>query len=165
MACSRSAGSDLDAAPKLRPIVIRAGALGEGLPSADLMVSLQHRVLIRSIIAQKLFGTEEVLVAARQLCQTEGIDVAEDAVEVEYFPILFDRHELVISTGAETKSLLTGPEALKGVGVAAREEIFAIFPELRDRDYTPVAARVIVSGRKGRMLAVRHAQNGRPLVC
>lgn len=150
-------------AENLRPILIRKGALGVNTPSSDLLVSPQHRVLVRSKIAQKMFGTDEVLVAAKQLCQIDGIDIAEMA-EVTYVHILFDRHEVVISNGAETESLFTGPEALKSVGRAARDEIFAIFPELADRDYAPVAARELVSGRMGRKLAVRHAQNRKPLI-
>ena len=40
----------------------------EGRPvAADLTVSPQHRVLVRSRTAQKVFGTDEVLVAAKQL--------------------------------------------------------------------------------------------------
>ena len=158
--------ADLAANDKLRPIRIRAGALGRGLPTSDLVVSPQHRVLVRSHIAQRMFGAPEVLVAAKQLCQIDGIDIAHDMASVEYFHMLFDRHEVVISNGAETESLFTGPEALKSLGAAAVEEIFAIFPELRDRDHDhdPVAARPLASGRMARKLAVRHAQNGKPLL-
>lgn len=149
---------------KLRPIRIRAGALGDNTPSTDLLVSPQHRVLIRSVIAQRMFCADEVLVAARQLCQIDGIDIAQDVKEVAYFHILFDRHEVVFSNGAETESLYTGPEALKAISPAAREEIFALFPELADREYTPQAARVLATGRMGRKLAARHAQNNKMLV-
>ena len=83
---------------------------------------------------------------------------------MEYFHILFDRHEVVISNGAETESLYTGPEALKSVGEAARAEIFALFPELRDRDHAAAGARVLASGRMGRRLAMRHARHGKALV-
>lgn len=149
---------------KLRPIRIRRHALGTNIPSADLVVSPQHRVLVRSKIAQKMFGTDEILVAAKQLCQIDGIDIAHDLKEVEYFHFLFDQHEVVVSNGAETESLYTGPEALKSVGRAALEEIFAIFPELAERDYTPVAARKLATGRMGRKLAIRHKQNAKALV-
>lgn len=151
-------------AEKLRPIRIRRHALGNNIPSSDLLVSPQHRVLVRSKIAQKMFGTDEVLVAAKQLCQVDGIDLADDITEVEYFHILFDRHEVVISNGAETESLYTGPEALKSVGPAALEEIFALFPELKDLDYFPTPARQLATGRMGRKLAVRHQQNHKALV-
>ncbi|MBV0890726.1 Hint domain-containing protein [Paracoccus sp. Z118] len=150
--------------PKLRPIRIRAGALGAGTPASDLVVSPQHRILVRSKVAQRMFGTDEILVAARQLLLLDGIDIAHDLESVEYFHILFDRHEVVISNGAETESLYTGPEAMKGVGKAAHEEIFALFPELKERDYAPVPARLLASGRMGRRLASRHGQNGKPLV-
>lgn len=156
----------LEAAPHLRPIRITAGALGRNTPARDLLVSPQHRVLVRSNIAQKLFGTDEVLVAAKQLLQIEGIDIAQDVEEVEYFHILFDRHEVIFSNGAETESLYTGREGLRSLGHAAREEIFAIFPELRSRpeDVVPEGARLLASGRLGRKLAVRHAQNRKALV-
>ena len=156
--------AELEANPKLRPIRIRKGALGRGLPAADLVVSPQHRVLVRSRIAQRMFGADEVLVAAKQLCQIDGIEVAEDMASVAYHHIMFDRHEVVISNGAETESLFTGPEALRAVGPAAREEIFTLFPELATGDYTPEAARLLPSGRLGRKLAVRHLQNGIALV-
>lgn len=164
---SRRLGNKLLAlAGNLRPIRISAGALGKGVPARDLVVSPQHRVLIRSRIAQKIFGCEEVLVAAKQLLQVEGIDVASDLPEVEYFHMLFDRHEIVVSDGAETESLFTGTEALKTLGHAAREEIFAIFPELREPANADAVsgARTLASGRLGRKLAVRHIQNGKALV-
>jgi Ca2+-binding RTX toxin-like protein len=150
---------DLAAEPRLRPIRIRTGALGQGLPAVDLLVSPQHRVLVRSKIARRMFGASEVLIAAKQLCQLEGIDIAEDMAGVVYHHIMFDRHEVVISNGAETESLFAGPEALKSLGPAAQAELSALFPELADPDFVPVAARVISSGRMGRKLVVRHAQN------
>ncbi|MTH33307.1 hemolysin [Paracoccus limosus] len=156
----------MTANPQLRPIRIRAGALGCGLPQRDLIVSPQHRVLVRSRIAQKIFGATEILVAAKQLLQIDGIDIADDLHEVEYVHFLFDRHEVVFSEGAQTESLYTGTEALKAVGEAARDEIFAIFPELRDTETAemPQGARILASGRQGRKLAVRHAQHNKALV-
>ncbi|WBU56067.1 Hint domain-containing protein [Paracoccus sediminicola] len=149
--------------PHLRPIRIRKGALGQGLPHNDLCLSPQHRVLVRSKIAHRMFGAREVLVAAKQLCQIDGIDIAEDMEEVTYVHFLFDDHQIVLANGAEAESLHTGPEALKSIGPAAVEEVFAIFPELRhgsERD----AARILASGRKGRKLAVRHAEHNQPLL-
>lgn len=148
----------------LRPIRIRAGALGANSPSADLIVSPQHRVLVRSKVAVKMFGADEILVAAKQLLNLDGIDIAEDLAEVEYYHFMFDDHQVVLSNGAETESLFTGPEALKSVGHAARREILDLFPDLAELDYEPVPARMIPSGRKARKLVMRHLQNGRVLV-
>ncbi|WP_273687561.1 Hint domain-containing protein [Ketogulonicigenium vulgare] len=148
----------------LRPIRIKAGALGVNTPSQDLMVSPQHRVLVRSKIAQKMIQSDEVLVAAKQLLQLGGIDIATDLTEVEYHHFLFDQHEIVFSNGAETESLYTGAQALKGVGAEARREIFALFPNLLDQEKAPSEARPMLTGRKGRRLAMRHLQANRPLV-
>ncbi|WP_225612310.1 Hint domain-containing protein [Paracoccus sp. PAR01] len=154
----------LAANPNMRPIRIAKGALGHGLPVADLLVSPQHRILVRSRIAQKMFGAQEVLVAAKQLVLLDGIDIATDVAEVEYFHMLFDRHEVVLSNGAETESLYPGPEALKSVGKAAVEEIFTLFPQLRDLEAAPEPARLLTSGRQGRRLAHRHETNHQLLV-
>ncbi|MCZ0961355.1 Hint domain-containing protein [Paracoccus benzoatiresistens] len=154
---------DLAAMPHLRPIRIRKGALGADTPRADLVVSPQHRILVRSGIAQKMFGAPEVLVAAKQLLTIEGIENADDMAAVTYVHFLFDGHQIVISNGAETESLHTGAQALSSVGPAAREEIFTIFPELRQGAERP-AARPLASGRMGRRLAMRHHRNQKPLV-
>ncbi|RJE78798.1 hemolysin [Paracoccus sp. JM45] len=164
MGSRKLSGHDLKLNSNLRPICVAAGALGANIPSADLIVSPQHRILVRSKIAQKMFGTDEVLVAAKQLCQLDGINIIEDATNVEYFHFMFEQHEVVIANGAETESLFTGPEALKSVGPAARKEILSIFPELKNETFEPVAARFITSGRLGRKLAVRHQQNEKALV-
>jgi hypothetical protein len=155
---------DLAQMPKMRPVRIRAGALGGGLPVADLLVSPQHRILVRSAIAQQMFGTSEVLVAAKQLLVLDGIDLADDMTEVTYTHFLFDKHQIVISNGAQTESLYTGPEALKSVGPAARDEILALFPELDDAAYAAPSVRMLVKGRSGRDMAQRHIEDRATLV-
>jgi ABC-type branched-subunit amino acid transport system ATPase component len=81
---------------------------------------------------------------------------------VEYWHLLFDRHEVVFSEGARTESLFTGPEALRAVTPAARAEILAIFPDLDRR--LPDPARPLIGGRQGRSLTRRHLKNDLPLV-
>ncbi|WP_240643672.1 Hint domain-containing protein [Paracoccus siganidrum] len=154
----------LDLQPNLRPIRIRAGALGCGLPAQDLTVSPQHRVLIRSKIAARMFGEPEILVAAKHLIGLPGIEATDPAEGVTYWHMLFDGHELVRSNGAWTESLFTGPQAMESVGEAARREIFALFPELASPEFRPRGARRLLSGREGRKLAERHARNAHDLV-
>ncbi|MDP0929321.1 Hint domain-containing protein [Paracoccus onubensis] len=149
--------------PKLRPIRIKAGSLGDQTPATDLLVSPQHRILVRSRIAMRMFGTDEVLVAAKQLVGVDGIEIAEDLENVTYVHFLFDQHQILFSDGAWTESLYTGPEALKSVGAAALEEIYTLFPELHEGEPLP-AARPIPQGRLVRQLAHRHAKNSKPLV-
>ena len=136
--------------------------MGTNQPDSDLVVSPQHRMLVRSRIALRMFGTDEVLVAAKQLLSIEGVDVAEDLDEIVYVHFLFDDHQIVYANGAEAESLLVGPEALKSVGVSARSEILALFPELAERPVTP--SRFLPTGRMGRKLVERHIENQKPLV-
>ena len=161
---ARLSQAELAANPHLHPIRIRAGALGPSTPDADLIVSPQHRILVRSAIAQRMFGTMEILVAAKQLLQVEGVDIAYDLQTVDYVHFLLDRHEVVTANGTESESLFTGPQALKSVGAAAQAEILALFPHLLDADYEAIPAVAIASGRLGRKLALRHVRNARPLV-
>lgn len=150
----------------LRPVRIAAGALGQGTPVQDLCVSPQHRVLIRSAIARRMFGAEEVLVAAKHLVGLPGIDLDHGAETVTYLHLLLDRHEIVFSNGAATESLYTGPQALKAVPASARAEILALFPELAedgDGAAGPIPARMLICGRQGKQLAERHRTNCRPV--
>lgn len=154
----------LDLQPNLRPILIRAGALGNGMPEHDLAVSPQHRVLVSSKIARRMFDKDEILVAAKHLTSLPGINAINPEDGVSYWHMLFDAHELVLSNGSWTESLYTGPQALKGMSSAAKREIFALFPELQHRDYRANAARRVLSGREGRKLVERHIKNGKPLI-
>jgi len=153
----------LQAFGNMRPVRIGAGALGAGLPARDLYVSQQHRVLVSSKIAERIFGEPEVLVAAKHLTGIEGIEIDQHPEALTYYHLLFDRHEIVYSEGALTESLFTGPEALKSVPPQARAEILALFPELLSGTGTHQPARRIGSGRKSRQLARRHSAKRREL--
>ena len=122
------------------------------------------QVLVRSKIARRMFGTDEVLVPAIKLIEFDGIEIDEDIEEVEYFHILFDQHEVILSNGAWTESLFTGPEALKAVSYEARKEIETLFPEICDPDFVPEAACYIPkTGKLMKQLIARHKKNNKPI--
>jgi len=160
----QKSGAALAAASNLRPVRIKAGALGDGFPQNDLLVSQQHRMLIRSAVAKKMFGETEVLVAAKHLVVLDGVDIVDDGKAVTYVHFLCDAHEVVFANGAPSETLYTGPQALKSVSAAARAEIFALFPELADIDYRAHSARNLVNGRQGRQLVFRHMKNQKALL-
>jgi Ca2+-binding RTX toxin-like protein len=127
---------DLDARtlamnPHLRPVRIRKGSLGNGLPERDMLVSPNHRVLVANDRTALYFDEHEVLVAAKHLVAGDGVAQVA-AAGVSYIHILFDRHEVVLSDGAWTESFQPGDYTLGGMGNAQRNELFEIFPELRE---------------------------------
>lgn len=161
----RHLGKDgLTANPKLLPVRIRAGAFGDGLPERDLLVSRQHRMLVRSPIVRRMFDCSEVLIPAIKLVAVDGIDIASDVQAVSYYHILFEDHQVIWSNGTPSESLFTGPEALKMLPPDMRQEIETLFPELCAPDFIPPAARPIPTrGPQMKQLALRHQLNAKPL--
>ena len=122
-------GKQLVQNPHLKPILIKAGALGNGLPERDMMVSPNHRVLVASDLTQLYFEENEVLAAAKHMVGANGIQ-AIDVMQTTYVHFMFECHEVILSNGAWTESFQPGDYSLKGIGNSQRNEIIEIFPEL-----------------------------------
>lgn len=161
----RLSNAELEAQPRLKPILISANALGAGYPKQDLVVSPQHRVLVSSVVAMRMFDCKDVLIPANKLLSLDGIDILENTPDgVVYFHLLLDAHEIIWSNGALTESLFTGPEALKSVSAKARQEIMDLFPECCDPQAPALSARYIPKkGKLMRKLVQRHQDNQKPL--
>merc|ERR1711916_245042 len=82
---------------KLRPVLIRKGALGNGLPERDMIVSPNHRMLVASDKAAIYFEEREVLVAAKHLVDLPGVAFV-DVEDVTYIHFMFDQHEVVLTS-------------------------------------------------------------------
>ena len=124
-------GRKVRAQGRFAPIRITAGVLGN---ARDLWLSPQHRVLLTGWQAELLFGTEEVLVAAKHLLSLPGVDRMEGGW-VRYFHILFDAHEIVFAAGTPCESFHPGTASLRGMDDAPRSELFALFPALAAGNY------------------------------
>ncbi|MCA0872682.1 Hint domain-containing protein [Seohaeicola saemankumensis] len=149
--------------PHLRPITFAPGSLGEGLPAAALSVSPQHRMLVRSKIAERMADQPEVLVAAKHLCGLPGIAATEGTGDVTYVHFLLERHEIVFANSAPTESMLRGEMALRSLSCLDRRAVERLFPGIR-RGAPERPARAVLNGRAGRELARRHGRNQQTLV-
>lgn len=129
----RMSGARLVAMPELRPIRIRTGALGMDVPDDDLLVSPQHRMLIKGEIAQALFNTPEVLVAARDLINDRSIMVDRYVQDVTYVHLLLDRHQIVFANGLESESFHPASMPLNHIQPDQQQVLFERVPGL-DRD-------------------------------
>ncbi|WP_319823574.1 Hint domain-containing protein [Thalassovita sp.] len=147
--------AELDAAPNLRPVLIRKDALGIGVPERDTMVSPQHRMLISGADTALWFGEPEVFVPASALLQRAGIRTPR-APGVTYVHFMFDRHQVVMGDGAWSESFQPGDMTLAGMDAQQRGELFTLFPDLaRDTPTTESypAARVTLSAQEALVLS------------
>lgn len=166
VAMRRMGPLELRAHPEVRPIRVRQGALGGGLPERDVLLSPQHKVLVRSRLAMQMFGTPEVLVAVRALMGVPGVEVAEDVGGVIYVHLLFDRHEVIIADGAPMESLFLGTGAREAVGDAALAEIRTILPDLVETMETGLGdpARPLTDPARAEVMGQTHVRRNVPLV-
>jgi Hint domain len=131
----RMTGARLYAMPHLRPIRFRSGALGIDRPDEDLLVSPQHRMLVKGAAAQSLFHADEVLIAAEDLLNDGSICVDRVLREVTYVHVLLERHQIVWANGLETESFHPSNSALETIDPAQREGLLGILPDLAADPY------------------------------
>lgn len=154
----------LAANPKLRPIRIAKGSLGDCRPNSDLTVSPQHRMLASGPICRRMFDAEEVLVAAKNLIGIPGVAIDTEVKNVSYYHLLFDRHEIIFANGAPAESLLTGLAALSAMSPLQLGEIVALVPAILDPDFCPAPARPVPKAAHQRKLVTRALRN-RQRIC
>ncbi len=147
--------AELTATPALRPVKIAKGALGQGVPERDMVVSPQHRVVMSGYAIELLFGEDEVLVPATHLVGRPGITRICPDEGVTYVHFMFDHHELVMSDGAWTESFQPGDLSLAGLDQEQRDELLTLFPELAQEGGRKAygAARMSLKSYQARLLA------------
>lgn len=129
----RMSGARLYATPELRPIRIRAGAVGLDVPDGDLLVSPRHRMVLKGALAQSLFNSAEVLVTARDLVNDHSILVDRQVPAVTYVHLLLDRHQILFANGMETESFHPASMPLHAIEHDQQQALLACVPGL-DRD-------------------------------
>lgn len=151
---SHLSSQNLTQSPHLRPILLKAGSLGPNLPTKDLLVSPQHRMLLSGWHAQLMFGTEQLLAPAKGLLNDSTILSQSANKGVTYIHLGFARHQIITANGAATESLHAGCISKDQMAPAAREELFALFPDLRTQpDNRSGSARTCLTFSETRLLA------------
>jgi hypothetical protein len=79
--------------PNIAPILIRAGALDDGVPARDLYVSPQHAMLL-----------DGVLVPAKCLINNTTIVQPKPTSTVAYFHIELESHDVILAEGAPSET-------------------------------------------------------------
>ncbi len=113
------------------PVVISAGTLGNG---ADLVVSPHHRMFLYQRGQTRLTGTAEMLVQAKHLVDGDRVRRREGGY-VDYFSLVFDRHEIIYAEGIAAESLMVNEATLTVLPDSIAEEVRARFPGLSQRQH------------------------------
>ena len=121
--------AELFAERELTPVLVRAGAFGEGRPYRDMMVSPSHRFLISPDQSFLTIEGNEALVAARHLIDGRMVRAAA-SLGVSYIHFLCDAHQVILADGAWTETFHPDDQVMAGLGNSQRREILDLFPEV-----------------------------------
>ncbi|SFA97164.1 Hint domain-containing protein [Poseidonocella pacifica] len=111
------------ASPSERPVEIKAGALGDGIPARRLVVSPQHRLILQD-------KRREMLAPAIAFARARGIRRMEGRQTVRYHALLLARHEILYAEGARTESFYPGPWGIDRLAPIQRLEVISARPSL-----------------------------------
>lgn len=131
------------------PIRFAPGTLGN---TRALLVSPQHRMLLGGWQSELYYGEDEVLVSAKHLINGTTVRRVVRGT-VDYFHLLFDRHEVIYSEGAASESFHPGDTVMQD-NPEIRAEVIALFPELAvAENLWPTARRVLRGYEAGVLVA------------
>ncbi len=85
--------AEIAAHRNLRPVIVRAGALADGMPHRDLRLSPMHALLL-----------DDALVPAAALVNGVSILREEEVAPVSYFHIELEDHDIVFAEGAPAET-------------------------------------------------------------
>lgn len=113
------------------PVVITAGTLGN---SGNLIVSQHHRMFLYQRQRPAGVLTSELLVQAKHLVDNERVYVREGGF-VDYFSLVFDRHEIIYAEGVPAESLMVNETTVNRLPAALSEDVRARFPGLTQQQH------------------------------
>ncbi|MEI4263989.1 Hint domain-containing protein [Roseovarius sp. D0-M9] len=142
-----------------KPVQIKAGVLGHGLPLRDLVVSPQHRMLLNGALLEG----EDVFVPAKGLTGLPGIRIMSGKRDVTYYHVLLQSHEILTGEGALSESFYPGKQARRMLSLSQRIALARLVPTSSNQDpdtaYGPLARRSL-SVKETKELACKILERG-----
>ncbi|MGP3696194.1 Hint domain-containing protein [Rhodobacter sp. NSM] len=118
------------------PVVITRDVLGN---MGDLVVSQHHRIFLYYRRRREELPTAEVLVQARHLVNGDSVYLREGGF-IDYFSLVFDRHEIVYAEGVPAESLMVNEATVSRLPTDLAEEVKARFPNLSQHQHVGTEA-------------------------
>lgn len=113
------------------PVVITSGTMGN---AGDLIVSQHHRMFLYLRNRAPGVPTAELLVQARHLVDGEQVFIREGGF-VDYFSIVFPRHEIIYAEGIPAESLMVTEAVLNRLPAELAHEVKTRFPGLSQNQH------------------------------
>ncbi|WP_458789577.1 Hint domain-containing protein [Yoonia sp. MH D7] len=146
-------GARMRAIPSLMPVRLRPGALDRDVPDAGLLVSPDHRIVLRGPQARALYNCDEVLVTARDLINDHSIIRDHSLRNVRYIHMMLPQHEVVFANGVATESFHPAAAELSAMDEIEEGRLYDRLPELRgDMGNYGNYARRVLSGSEAAMM-------------
>ncbi len=115
--------SELETRPKLRPIKIAAQSIDAQTPAQDLLLSSEHRILLKSPQIELLFGTDEAFAPLKAITNGNDIAQCQPRHDLSYYHVLFQNHEIVLAEGLWVESFFPGKMALASLPAKKQAQI------------------------------------------
>ncbi|WP_339113103.1 Hint domain-containing protein [Thioclava sp. GXIMD2076] len=113
------------------PVVISRGTLGN---EGDLVVSPHHRLFLYRRGQARIGTTAELLVQAKHLVDDEHVWRREGGY-VDYYALIFDRHEIIYAEGIPIESLMVTKASLSQMPDQLTADIRARLPDLAHKPH------------------------------
>lgn len=135
------------------PVRIRAGALGTSKEAGNLVLAPGQHVLVRNIMNELLFGTDEVMATVGDLAHLDGVDFVPRSV-VRWQHVLLDSHELIKVNGVWMESFAPEMWSIRVAFPEKWEEIADAVPRLRYENGKAayISPRLAVDAREASLL-------------
>lgn len=105
------------------PLCIPAGALAPGLPSRDLYLSPNHRIMLEHPLAALHFHSHAILAPAKALSGYRGVRIVSPAARLSYHHLLLAEHHVLLANDAPAESLHLGRMGVEGFDAEAQSHI------------------------------------------
>ncbi len=127
----RISGARMRAIPSLTPVRLREGALDKDVPDEGLLVSPDHRMILRGPRAKALYNCDEVLVTAKDLINDTTISREYNRRDVTYIHMMLPQHEVVFANGVATESFHPDASRFDDLDRMDRARLLDRVPELQ----------------------------------
>jgi len=156
---------DRDKATRHAMIRIKAGAFGPNLPSRNTRLPRDQKILVRSKIAQRMFGQGGALVAAHVLTHLPDVALAKSKhCPGSLYLLLLDEQDTILANGIPTESLAPCAANLTVIPAHLRKALTRLYPGFSQDETTAGLPWRLPKTKRQKRLIQRHAKSGAPLI-